>query len=220
MQSWLKDNQKFSDIFPASRADAPTWQRLILASLKCVKSTSRGEKNGVFPNFFSYTTLRLMCVCLQNMMNLAVNFLLPNQNRYAHIKLSEKQLIKTSYGSTTLSNVPFSKQSKMLPGKIPTFKLNNNESRLLCQDKNRNICARRCNLFIYSQLETIFWWIKTKFSSRMTQRENQAHMCHSRVPGAGGLSPTPVSTQTLGTKANVLHRKNRQGEPADKISAW
>ncbi len=148
MQSWLKDNQKFFDIFLASRADAPTWQRLILVSLRGKK----GEGNDVFPNFLSYTTLRLMCVCLQNMMYLEVNFLLPNQNTHAHIKLSEKQLIKTSYGSTTLSNVPFSKQSKMLPGKIPTFKLNNNESRLLCQDKNRNICARRCNLLIYSQL--------------------------------------------------------------------
>lgn len=176
-----------------------------------------GEKRGgddVFPNFLSYTTLRLMCVCLQNMMYLEVNFLLPNQNTQAHIKLSEKQLIKTSYGSTTLSNVPFSKQSKMLPGKIPTFKLNNNESRLLCQDKNRNICARRCNLLIYSQLRDNILMNKTKFSSRIT-RENQAHMCHSRVPGAGGLSPTPVSTQTLGKKANVVHRKT--GKESQKI---
>lgn len=134
---------------------------------------------------------------------------------HAHIKLSEKQLIKTSYGSTTLSNVPFSKQSKMLPGKIPTFKLNNNESRLLCQDKNRNICARRSNLLIYSQLRDNILMNKTKFSSRITQRENQAHMCHSRVPGAGGLSPTPVSTQTLGKKANVVHRKI--GKESQKI---
>ncbi len=131
-----------------------------------------------------------------------VNFLLPNQNTHAHIKLRE-QLIKTSYGSTKLSNVPFSKQSKMLPGKIPTLKLNNNESRPVCPDKNRNICARRCNLFIYSQLRDNILMNKTNNSSRMTQRENQAHMCHSRVPGAGGLSPT----QTLGKKANVVHRK-------------
>lgn len=128
-----------------------------------------------------------MCVCLQNMMNLKVNFPLPNQNTHAHIQLREKQLIKTSYGSTKLSNVPFSKQSKMLPGKI----MNNNESRPVCPDKNRNICARRCNLFIYSQLRDNILMNKTKISSRMKQRENQAHMCHSRVPGAGGLSPTP-----------------------------
>ncbi len=178
------------------------WQVWNVLKVHPERERKRGG-DAVFPNFLSYTTLCLMCVCLQNMMNLKVNFLLPNQNTHAHIKWREKQLIKTSYGSTKLSNVPFSQQSKMLPGKIPTLKLNNNESRPVCPDKNRNICARRCNLFIYSQLRDNILMNKTNNSSRMTQRENQAHMCHSRVPGAGGLSPT----QTLGKKANVVHRK-------------
>lgn len=95
----------------------------------------------------------------------------------------------------------------MLPGKTPTLKLNNNESRLLCQDISRNICARQCNLFIYSQLRDNILMNKTKFSSRMTQRENQAHISHSRVPGAGGLSPFPRFHTDCGEKANVVHRK-------------
>lgn len=51
---------------------------------------------------------------------------------------------------------------------------------------------------------------KTKFSSRMTRREN---------PGAGGFSRAPRLLTDCGGKANVVHRKTSQQMkyPPDKI---
>lgn len=144
---------------------------------------------------FSYTTLRLMCLFTEYD---------ESQNKSEHTH-THKIKWKTAYQNIIwISKALVSKQSKMLPGKTPTLKLNNNESRLLCQDISRNICARQCNLFIYSQLRDNILMNKTQFSSRMTQRENQAHMCHSRVPRAGGLSPFPRFHTDFGEKANVL----------------